>query len=182
MSPKGMVASIAVTFEAFSALVLVAMATGLMFAKFSRPTSRILFSEKLVVARRDGKPTLMLRVANERGNDVIEASFRVTILKPETSAEGERIRRLHDLKLLRGDTPLFTLTFLAMHVIDEDSAPHLRSRGRSLRRPVRRRALERPGGRAHPRLREVPRRRPGVSAGSWPCDIGLRRLPPCDAS
>ncbi len=121
MSPKGMVASIAVTFEAFSALVLVAMATGLMFAKFSRPTSRILFSEKLVVARRDGKPTLMLRVANERGNDVIEASFRVTILKPETSAEGERIRRLHDLKLLRGDTPLFTLTFLAMHVIDEDS-------------------------------------------------------------
>jgi inward rectifier potassium channel len=122
MSPSGLLGSIVVTCEAFSALVMVAMATGLMFAKFSRPTARILFSDKLAVSRRDGKPTLMLRIANERGNDVIEASFRVTVLKPETSAEGERMRRLHDLKLVRGDTPLFTLAFQAMHVIDADSA------------------------------------------------------------
>jgi inward rectifier potassium channel len=124
MAPKTMFGSVVVTLEAFVGLVMVAMATGLMFAKFSRPTARVLFSDKMVVARRDGKPTLMLRVANERGNDVIEASFRVTVLKGETSAEGEKLRRLHDLKLQRGDTPLFTLTFQGMHVIDEESPLH----------------------------------------------------------
>jgi inward rectifier potassium channel len=124
MAPRNTYASVAVTCEAFVGLVTVAMATGLMFAKFSRPTARILFSNKMVIAPRDGRPTLMLRVANERGNDVIEASFRVTVLKPELTAEGERLRRLHDVTLVRGDTPLFTLTFQGMHVIDEESPIH----------------------------------------------------------
>jgi inward rectifier potassium channel len=124
MSPKGAFASALVTSEAFVGLVTVAMATGLMFAKFSRPTARVLFSDCMVVAPRDGKPTLMFRVANERGNDVIEASFRLTVLKAEVSAEGEKMRRIHDLVLVRGDTPLFTLTFQAMHVIDAESPLH----------------------------------------------------------
>jgi inward rectifier potassium channel len=124
MAPKTTYGSVVVTLEAFVGLVTVAMATGLMFAKFSRPTARILFSDKMVIGQRDGKPTLMLRIANERGNDVIEASFRVTVLKAETTAEGERMRRLHDLPLVRGDTPLFSLTFQGMHVIDEKSPLH----------------------------------------------------------
>ncbi len=124
MSPKNLYGNLAVMCEAFVGLITVAMATGLMFAKFSRPTARVLFSDKLVVGQRNGKPTLSLRVANERGNDIIEASFRVTVLKAETSAEGEKMRRLHDLPLVRGDTPLFALTFQGMHVIDEQSALH----------------------------------------------------------
>jgi inward rectifier potassium channel len=63
-------------------------------------------------------------MANERGNDIIEASFRVTVLKAEVTAEGETMRRLHDIALVRGDTPLFTLTFQAMHPIDERSPLH----------------------------------------------------------
>jgi inward rectifier potassium channel len=78
----------------------------------------------MVIAPRNGKPTLMFRVANERANDIIEASFRVTVLKPEVSAEGERMRRMHELVLVRGDTPLFTLTFQALHVIDDTSPIH----------------------------------------------------------
>jgi len=124
MAPKGAYASAVVTLEAFVGLVTVAMATGLMFAKFSRPTARVLFSERMVVAPRDGKPTLMLRMANERGNDIIEAAFRVTVLKAEVSSEGEKMRRMHDIPLVRGDTPLFTLTFQAMHPIDEKSPLH----------------------------------------------------------
>jgi inward rectifier potassium channel len=124
MSPRTVFGSAIVTLEAFVGLVTVAMATGLMFAKFSRPTARILFSDKMVIGPRDGQPTLMLRVANERGNDVIEASFRVTVLKPEVTSEGERMRRLHDVKLTREDTPLFTLTFQGMHIIDESSPLH----------------------------------------------------------
>lgn len=124
MAPKGLYASVVVTLEAFVGLVTVAMATGLMFAKFSRPTARVLFSDRMVIARRNGVPTLMMRMANERTNDIIEASFRLSVLKEEVSAEGERMRRMHDLKLVRSDTPLFTLTFQALHIIDESSPLH----------------------------------------------------------
>ena len=124
MSPKNYYAHVVVMLEAFVGLVTVAMATGLMFAKFSRPTARVLFSDKMVIAPRNGKPTLMFRLANERANDIIEASFRLTVLKPEVSAEGERMRRMHELVLVRGDTPLFTLTFQALHVIDDTSPIH----------------------------------------------------------
>jgi inward rectifier potassium channel len=132
MAPKTGFASVVVTVEAFFGLILVAMATGLMFAKFSRPTSRVLFSDKMVIAKRNGKPTLMLRMANERGNDVIEAAFRVTVLKAEVSEEGESMRRLYDLALVRSDTPLFTVSFTAFHVIDEAS-PILGETAASLR-------------------------------------------------
>jgi inward rectifier potassium channel len=121
MAPKTAYASVIVTVEAFVGLIMVAMATGLMFAKFSRPTARVLFSDKMVIASRNGKPTLMLRMANERGNDVIEASFRVTVLKPEVTAEGEQIRRLFDLPLVRSDTPLFTVSFMGFHLIGDES-------------------------------------------------------------
>jgi inward rectifier potassium channel len=124
MSPRNTFASATVTLEAFVGMMMVALATGLMFAKFSRPTSRVLFSDRMVVAPRNGQPTLMFRVANERGNDIIEAAFRVTVLKAETSSEGEKMRRMHEIELVRRDTPLFTLTFLALHVIDEESPLH----------------------------------------------------------
>jgi inward rectifier potassium channel len=121
MAPRTTYAGVVVTLEAFVGLIMVAMATGLMFAKFSRPTARVLFSDKLAIGVRNGKRTLSLRLANERGNDIIEASFRVTVLKPEISEEGEKIRRLHDLVLARSDTPLFTISFTAFHTIDETS-------------------------------------------------------------
>jgi inward rectifier potassium channel len=121
MAPSTAYANVVVTVEAFVGLCTVAMATGLMFSKFSRPTARVLFSDKVVVGTRNGKRTLSFRVANERSNDIIEASFRVTVLKPEVTAEGERIRRLHDLTLTRSETPLFTISFTAFHVIDASS-------------------------------------------------------------
>jgi len=121
MSPRTTYASVVVSLEAFVGLIMVAMATGLMFAKFSRPTARVLFSDKIVIGTRNGKRTLMLRMANERGNDVIEASFRVTILKPEITPEGDKIRRLFDVELVRDETPLFAISFTAFHTIDASS-------------------------------------------------------------
>ncbi len=121
MSPKTTYTSVVVTMEAFAGVLGVAMASGLMFTKFSRPTARVLFSDGMVIGKRDGKPTLMFRMANARGNDIIEASLRVTVLKPEVTAEGERMRRLHDITLVRNQTPLFSVTWVAFHVIDEAS-------------------------------------------------------------
>lgn len=121
MAPKGLFGCVVVTIEAFVGLLGVAMASGLMFAKFSRPTARVMFTEKLLISNRDGKPYLLLRMANRRGNDVVEASLRISIGKEEFTAEGDRLRRLHELKLVRSQQPLFLLTWTAMHLIDEAS-------------------------------------------------------------
>jgi inward rectifier potassium channel len=121
MSPKGLYGCVVVTIEAFVGLLGVAMASGLMFSKFARPTSRVLFTTQMLIANRDGKPHLIFRIGNQRGNDVVEASIRITVGKQEVTAEGDRLRRLHDLKLTRSQQPLFALTWTVMHPIDEAS-------------------------------------------------------------
>jgi inward rectifier potassium channel len=99
----------------------VAMASGMMFSKFARPTSRVLFTKKMVILNRDGKPCLMFRMANQRANDVVEASIRLSVLKEEITSERDRMMRLYDLTLIRSQQPLFRLTWIAMHMIDEAS-------------------------------------------------------------
>jgi inward rectifier potassium channel len=124
MAPKGILGSTLVTFEAFIGLLGMAMASGLMFSKFARPTARVMFSSKIIVTLRNGKPCLVLRMANGRGNEIVEATLRISVLKPEVTAEGEKMRRFHDLVLTRSQTPLFTLTWMVIHVIDEQSPLH----------------------------------------------------------
>jgi inward rectifier potassium channel len=121
MAPKGVVGSTLVTFEAFVGLLGMAMASGLMFSKFARPTARVIFSSKVIITTRNGKRCLVLRMANGRGNEIVEATLRISVLKPEVTAEGERMRRFHDLVLTRSQTPLFTLTWMVIHIIDEQS-------------------------------------------------------------
>lgn len=113
-----------VTAEAFVSLLCIAMLTGMVFAKFARPRARVLFSEPILIEKRDGVPTLTFRVANERGNDVVEASIRVSALKTVYTAEGSRLRRFYDLELERRTTPLFALSWQIFHRITEDSPLH----------------------------------------------------------
>ncbi|MGB3136139.1 MAG: ion channel [Nodosilinea sp.] len=110
-----------VVLESFVGLVLVAMATGLCFARFSLPTARIIFSRCAVVGPYNGVPTLMFRSANQRRNRILEARLWVTLVRDETTAEGEFFRRFYDLPLVRPQTPLFALTWTAMHSIDAQS-------------------------------------------------------------
>jgi len=92
-----------------------------VFAKASRARSSVLFSERIVVTKKDGVPTLMLRVANARGNDLVEATMRISVLIEEQSPEGLTFRRLHDCRLLRSQTPLFSMSWTVFHPIEEDS-------------------------------------------------------------
>ena len=69
----------------------------------------------------DGVPSLMLRVANARGNQVVEAQLRLGLLSSEITAEGESVRRMHDLRLVRPSTAVFALSLLVVHPIDEKS-------------------------------------------------------------
>jgi len=121
MYPKTLYSNIVVTIEAMTGIVGIALMTGLAFARFSRPTARVIFSNVAVITPYNGVPTLMFRTANQRRNLILEAQMRVYLMRDEITTEGEFIRRLYDLKLLRNQTPSFTLSWLALHPIDESS-------------------------------------------------------------
>jgi inward rectifier potassium channel len=121
MSPVGLYGHSVVACEAFIGLFMVSFGTGLMFAKFARPSARVIFSKAGVFTTRDGKPSFLVRLANERGNQVVEASMRMVFARNEFTVEGESVRRFHDMKLVRSSSPLFILTWTAVHVVDEES-------------------------------------------------------------
>jgi inward rectifier potassium channel len=121
MTPKTFYANVVVTFEAWVELLSLAVITGLAFARFSRPTARVLFSEVAVITSYQGVPTLMFRAANQRQNQVLEAQMLVYLMMDEISAEGHSMRRIYDLNLTRNRTPSFLLTWTALHPIDEQS-------------------------------------------------------------
>ena len=94
------------------------MTTGLVYARFSLPTARILFSDVAVIAPFNGVPTLMFRTANKRKNYILEATLWVTLVRDEYSMEGDFMRRFHDIQLVRYRTPpVFSLSWTAMHQV-----------------------------------------------------------------
>ena len=122
MYPVNVYTHILVAIEVFIGLIGMAMITGLMFARFSLPTARVLFSRVAVICPYNGVPTLMFRIANQRQNWIVEAQLRVTVLfNQEVTPEGHSMRRFCDLKLIRSETPMLSLTWSVMHQIDEDS-------------------------------------------------------------
>ena len=121
MSPVGMYANLLVTVEALVGLLFSAMATGFLFAKFATPTSRVRFSRTAIFGRHDGEPMFMFRMANERSNQIVEATMTLVIIRNEVTREGERFRRFYDMKLRRSRSPIFSLGWTAFHPVDEDS-------------------------------------------------------------
>jgi inward rectifier potassium channel len=121
MAPATLYANIVVTVETAVGLIFLAVATGLVFARFSRPTARVLFSRVAVVAPYNGEPTLSFRLANQRRNQILQAEVDVALLLDEVTQEGEWIRRFYDLELARRRSPVFAMTFTVMHPIGEAS-------------------------------------------------------------
>jgi inward rectifier potassium channel len=121
MYPKTTYANIVVTIEAMIGLMGIAVMTGLAFARFSRPTARVLFSRVAVITPHNAMPALIFRSANQRRNMILEAQMRVYLMRDEVTLEGKFMRRFYDLKLLSSQTPSFTLSWSVMHIIDEFS-------------------------------------------------------------
>jgi inward rectifier potassium channel len=107
--------------EIFVGLMSLALITGIMFARFSRPRARFLFARYAVVRPIDGKLTLMFRAANARLNVVQEATAQLRMMRDEVTVEGFNIRRVIDLTLVRSQHPMFFLGWNIMHVIDASS-------------------------------------------------------------
>jgi inward rectifier potassium channel len=121
MAPATLYANLLVTVETLFGLMFLAIATGLVFARFSRPTARVRFSRVAVIGPYDGKPTLSLRLANERLNQILQAQVTLTLVRDEETAEGSTMRRFYDLRLARDHTPIFAMTFTILHEIDHAS-------------------------------------------------------------
>jgi inward rectifier potassium channel len=121
MAPHSFGSNVLVSIEAMNGLVAFAVVTGLVFARFSRPTARVRFSRLAVVAPRDGVPSLMFRVVNQRSNRIVEAQVHVVFSRWETTREGESMRRFYDLHLARSRNALFSLSWTVMHPIVEES-------------------------------------------------------------
>jgi inward rectifier potassium channel len=124
LNPATLYANLIMTVETVFGLIVFAVVTGLVFARLSRPTARILFSDIAVVTRHNGVPTLMFRCANQRLNQILEAHVSVNVLRDEVSAEGRKMRRFHELPLIRDNTPVFALSWTVMHPLDETSPLH----------------------------------------------------------
>ena len=121
MSPGTLYGHCVATVEIITGLLTMAVITSLVFARFSRPTARMLFSRAVVITPYDGVPTLMLRVANQRSSYILEAAATVMLLRDEDTPEGHGLTRFFDLRLQRDRTPMFALSWLIMHRIDETS-------------------------------------------------------------
>lgn len=121
MHPQTIYGHIVATTEIFIGLTSIALITGVMFARFSRPRAMILFASRAVIGQSDGQLTLSLRVANARQNVINEASAKLRLLRRETTLEGRTMLRLYDLGLVREQQPVFQLGWLIMHRITADS-------------------------------------------------------------
>jgi inward rectifier potassium channel len=124
MHPQSTFAHIVAAIEIYTGLMSLALMTGMMFARFSRPKARFLFARYAVIRVVDGQLTLMLRAANARQNIVMEATAYLRLLRQETTPEGFNIRRIIDLPLKRHQHPSFIFGWTLMHVIDERSPLH----------------------------------------------------------
>ena len=121
MHPQTNYGHLVATIEIFTGMCLLAVMTGLIFARFSRPRARFIFAEHPVVTVQQGEPTLMIRVANARNNTISQATARLWLFRLERMAEGHQLRRYHELKLDRSEHPMFSLSWTLFHAIDETS-------------------------------------------------------------
>jgi len=121
MSPKDLFVNLVTTAESFVGLGAVAVATGVIFARVSRPTARVMFSNVAVVTPYEGVPTLIFRCANQRANQILEAEVTVSIARQVVTQEGHRVRKLEEIRVTRSRSPMFALTWMVMHPITPDS-------------------------------------------------------------
>lgn len=124
MYPLDNVTNVLVVAESVTGLVVTALATGLVFVRFSQTRARLMFSSQIAVGPWDGVPTLMMRVGNERRGNIVDVRFRLTFTRTTKTAEGVTVYKLEELPLVRAYAPALSRAWTVMHRIGEDSPLH----------------------------------------------------------
>ena len=118
--PVGIIPNLLVTVESYYSMIMTALVTGIVFARFARPTARILFSETAVIAPYQGKTAFMTRLVNARNNQMIEVEARIMFSRL-VNENGRVVRRFDMLKLEREKVLFLPLAWTIVHPIDENS-------------------------------------------------------------
>jgi inward rectifier potassium channel len=121
MYPTSTAAHLIVVAESVTSLIFTALATGIVFARFSRTTGELLFSRFACISPMDGVPTLTFRIGNDRKSTIFEARVMVSVIRTEKTSEGMTFYRLYDLELARDRSPALARSFMVMHPIRERS-------------------------------------------------------------
>ncbi len=120
LHPQTHYGHIVASVEMFTGLFYAGVLTGLIFARFARPRARVLFADKIVVAKHEGALALMVRMANERRNTISNATAKLWIVRA-ADADGQYFRAITELPLLRHESPVFMLSWTIFHRIDAAS-------------------------------------------------------------
>lgn len=121
IAPNGLAANIVVTGEALVGVMYQALATGLLFARFTRPTAALLFSDRAVVGPYNDGQGLMFRIVNRRRNEIIQLEAQVLFSAMEPDTRGGTVRRYLPLALERNKVTFFPLSWTIVHPIDAAS-------------------------------------------------------------
>jgi len=120
VTPHGLAANILVTIEVLIGLLCFALATGLLFARFSRPNAKIVFSRNAIVAPYHDITAFEFRIANARTSQLINVEATVSLSRLET-IDGKPYRRFYELALERKMVVFFPLHWIVVHPIDDSS-------------------------------------------------------------
>jgi inward rectifier potassium channel len=121
MHPQNIYGHSIATLEIFVGMSTLAVFTGLIFARFSRPRARVIFADVMAQAHHAGKPSLMARFANARRSSVNEARAEMWLLYNDATVEGANFRRYKPLALQQARNPIFAFTWTLFHVLDAKS-------------------------------------------------------------
>jgi inward rectifier potassium channel len=121
MYPQTLYGHVISMIEIMSGIFLLAVATGLIFVRFSRPVVRITFSDSIVIAPLNGHPTLMVRVGNQHQHSIVDTEFRVMFMRDEPLVEGGDYRYFYPLKLQFDKIIVFPAALTLRHAIDKTS-------------------------------------------------------------
>ena len=124
MYPVTRAANGLVVAESLTGLVVTALATGLVFVRFSLTRGRLRFSHRIAIGPMNGVPTLMLRVGNDRNNQIFDAEFKLTLMTSTVTAEGNRFYMSRDLTLMRASASALSRSWSALHAVDAASPLH----------------------------------------------------------
>jgi inward rectifier potassium channel len=120
ISPDGVLTSMVASLQALLGLMALAIGTGLLFGRFSRPAARLAFSKQMVMSPYQSGTSLQLRVANRRSNNLMEVEARLMVTTVESSDQGLQ-RKYKYLKLERQTVQFLPLSWTIVHPIDQDS-------------------------------------------------------------
>jgi inward rectifier potassium channel len=121
ISPRGMAANSIAAIESMVGLLSFALATGLMYGRFSRPSAKIIYSKNMLIAPyRENQRGLMFRLANKRRNILVDLSLEITFSYNEM-IDGKIVRRFYPLELERKNVSILTMNWTVVHDINKNS-------------------------------------------------------------